>query len=715
MNQTSPTFFSELRRRRILPIAGAYIAIAWLATQVASFLLEQISAPFWSIRLLAIGFVVGFPVAVVIAWVIEVQPGGKWVIDSSKGQRRTVISAIVLGIAATAGLAWLILPGLEKPAPYPPPIPHSVGILPLADPAAMPYVRSVAQTLSIALREGLYQSPELALIRLDLDARPADPVAFGREYRIAALLMGRILQEAGSTRVEIELLDIDQGTVRWSQSFDWNPREIMDTVTAIDNGVLEAMELPLLSRQKFTGTDNQDAYEAVLLGWEHVASYRLEDVARAMEDFQRAIKLDPGFAIAYANLAWAIEVYKRFKGPPESERQALDARARQALETALELDGESATVLSQLGQMTENRELRIQLLEHALEIDPNHAHTYVRLAMQSYRDGKLEDAERLYRKSLELNPMDAADHHNLGELLWDMGRTAEAVAEIRKAIELEPEMPQNHRLLGIIELFSHGRIDNAIIYGRKAFSLDPESGGLAGFIATSYADLGAREEALAWIGRSLQLSPTGGWSLTMAYFTYLMLGDEDAALVSAEKMLKLWPDDYRALSLLGKRDIEEGRVQLALDRWHIAYPVLAAGDDPACDLSNYFVIIQYAENLMQAGQPARASLLAESCLPVLANINNKVVPESNPSRVLVLLGQKKESLEALRKEIEDGHRRNEASFRFKRPEYDFIRDEPEFRRLMAIIETDLAAQLKRIREMERNGELAPAPGVGLDS
>jgi len=75
-----------------------------------------------------------------------------------------------------------------------------------------------------------------------------------------------------------------------------------------------------------------------------------------------------------------------------------------------------------------------------------------------------------------------------------------------------------------------------------------------------------------------------------------------------------------------------------------------------------------------------------------------------------MLGQKEQALDALRREIIDLHRRW-GRFSFTQSEFDFLRDEPEFQRLMQIVETDITEQLERIREMERNGEMPPAPGV----
>src|SRR5210317_474031 len=131
---------TELQRRRVIPIAGAYIVIAWLATEIAGFLLEQSGAPGWILRVLAIAFVVGFPVTVVVAWVVQVEPGGKWALDSSKGRGKAVVAALAVGILVTAGLSWLIVPRIEDPPEYPDydPLPNSVAIMPFLDPGMTP-------------------------------------------------------------------------------------------------------------------------------------------------------------------------------------------------------------------------------------------------------------------------------------------------------------------------------------------------------------------------------------------------------------------------------------------------------------------------------------------------------------------------------------------------------------------------------------------------
>ena len=196
---------SELRRRRVLPVAGAYLVIGWLVTEIAGFLLEQADAPGWALRLLAIGFVVGFPVAVALAWVIQRQPDGRWSLDSSKGQFRSVAATLALGLLVTAGLAWLILPRIEDPSPgndYRP-LPNSLAILPFEAPHGAPAEPLIANTLSAALTAGLSQSNEVSQIRLRLAQPPEDLFELGRRIRAGYLLTGRLRSVAGGVRIEL--------------------------------------------------------------------------------------------------------------------------------------------------------------------------------------------------------------------------------------------------------------------------------------------------------------------------------------------------------------------------------------------------------------------------------------------------------------------------------------------------------------------------------
>jgi len=712
--ERKPGLFSALRRRRVITVAGAYLAVGWLITEIAGFLLEQAGAPAWSVRLLAIAFVVGFPVAVTLAWTIRRGPGRAWAIDSSSGQTRNVIGALALGVAATAGLSWLIIPGMEPPAELSDyrPLPRSIAILPFANDDETPHSRTVADTLYTALVEGLNQAPDLTRVRLRLEQRPRDPIALGRSVRVAALLVGRVKHAAGRTRVELQLWDVARDRIRWAHTLDWDQTGVMDAGANIANGVLEAMGLPPVTRQRFAGTDDLDAYEAFLLGGRHRASFKSAMLAMAMDDYERAIEHDPGYVLAHVALAETIGAYIWVSGPPEEQRKALRERAQAAMQTAAAIDDRSAAVISLLGQYARGREVRIQAFRHALEVDPGHAPSYFRLGKAMWASEDREEAMRLIRKALELDPLNARYHNDLGNVLWMLQRDEEAAAEFRRSIELEPGLAFNYMNLGAIEHLHFGRLDEAVVNYRRAHALDPGGGWSAANLAYTYAYLGGEEEALAWLENSLETSPTKSWAWAMAAVVQERVGRHEAALESARRLLELKPNDEIGLYLLAAHDIAEGRAARAVERWETAYPMFAIGETSELTFRDFEALLMFSTNLMEAGEGTRARRLLRDCQGYLDNATRRDESYMLYPWIQSLLGRKEGTLTALRYAVEERNVRDEGLL-FEPWHFDFLRDEPEFQRLVTLVKTDLARQLQRVREMERAGELPPGPGAGM--
>ena len=663
-----PGFLAELRRRRVLPVAGAYIAIAWLVTEIASFLLEQAGAPAWSTRLVAIVFIVGFPVAAVLAWVIQVGPDGKRSFDPSTGQSKTVIAAVILGVVATVGLAWLILPRLPDTPDYEP-IPNSVAILPFASDEATPNVRTVAERMQIALEEGLGRSRQVNQVTLKFDEMPANLAAFGREYRVAALLLGRVVQAAGGLRIEMELLDVGEDSVRWSQVVDWDSTRIRETGTGIANGVLESMGLDTISEKQFAGTDNREAYEALLDGFASQGSFAAADQLLAIEAFQRAIDLDPEFVEAHVGLAQTIWIYL-FSGPPEDERQAWLDRAQSAIETALQLDDESAEAISMAGLWEENPDLQKQAYRRALDLEPDHVMSYFRLGSVLWNEGDLAEAERLFRKALDYSPFSGNIRGDLATLLWWNSRTDEALVEMRRAIAANPRHVGSYfKLAHMLELDPPEMIKAL----RKAYELDPARGSTAARIGMVYGSIGAKDEAVAWARHAIETSPTSPTAWAWAMFAMLNIGETDAATEYAVEALRLAPDNRWALRELGALKIAAGETDLVLKRWQDAYPLVATRDQVTIDASNAMVAVDFASNLFEAGETEWAAELLNESLQHL---------QGDPMY-----------LRFAREMLEQGHS----------PFSDLPAGEED---------PDIESMLLRVREMECNGQMPPAPGLG---
>jgi tetratricopeptide (TPR) repeat protein len=425
-------FFAELKRRKVLQIGGGYIAGAWLVTEVLSFLFDQFQAPDWGYRLIAIVFVAGFPISMILAWMIQVREDGSWTLDPSRGQRRTLALAIVIGFAITVGLAWLMLPRTETEPRYQP-LPGSLAVLPFVPAADTASAQTAAESLYFSVMEGLEQAAGLTLIRLRPSEQSDDPQAFAESLGVAALASGRMVQSEAGMTVEVTFRDVTVGEVTWADDFPWEPTRGIEAANGIANGLLQAMGLSKLDERQFAGTGNRQAYEAFMSGETQAAAWTTASLAAAIEDYQTAIDLDAGFVQAYIGLAQSLYDLADLAGTEGDEREEMERRAGRAVNIAQRLEPESADALSLIGLGQSNRQMRIVAYERALELDPDHYMSYYRYALQMKADGELEEAERLIRRAISLQPRSARFRDELAAILELQGRADEAESERQKA------------------------------------------------------------------------------------------------------------------------------------------------------------------------------------------------------------------------------------------------------------------------------------------
>jgi tetratricopeptide (TPR) repeat protein len=725
----------------VLPVAAVYLVGGGLLLELSGFLLEQAAAPGWIGRLLAIAFVVGFAVAVVIAWVVRREPGGGWALDSSRGQRRTVLGAIAVGVVITGLLAALLLPRFEDPPPVPDydPLPHSVAVLPLLDPDYTPAELGIASILYEALTRGLNTSRELTQVQLKLKQAPADQLALGRQVRVVALLAGRILREAGETEVEMQLLDVARGVPFWTRRFAWDATRIMDRGTELANGVLQTLGLEPLSSQRFAGTDNREAYDALLMAQDLAfTAFRPVDLERSLPHFERAIELDPGYVQAYLDLHVVLSLMQ-MEGPSTLDDPARQRRAERrawALETARTLAPDSPDVLSALGFeqifVLGQGELALDVFRRVLEQEPDHARTLFRYAVTLTQLGRHEESLAVWPRVLELRPLDANSRGEYAGSLYLAGRTEQAKDEAQHALEIEPKMDWVWMMLSVWASVE-GNLDEAIIYARKhlytqgdsSMHLDPGCGWLMRY----YAALGATEEALARLSKCIEpaRSPTDAGPV---FWTTSLLRRHDLGVEYARQFLAAFPDDpflsnckpnlvcsYRLLGYLQAGEVEQAWAfyrQWAPDALARSEAILAGAEIRNDDL---FRLEHDAWFLLQIGQEDKARALLQRLVEFIdAKCANTTTMQRRTALNVCLhkyvyyglLGQREETLAALRQRFIEDAMPYRWSFFEDHGALNFLHDDPEYQQIMQMVEDRLTTQRERVREMERNGELPMA-------
>jgi tetratricopeptide (TPR) repeat protein len=318
---------------------------------------------------------------------------------------------------------------------------------------------------------------------------------------------------------------------------------------------------------------------------------------------------------------------------------------------------------------------------------------------------------------VELCPRCATHRYELGHFLRDIGRPDEAEVELRKAIEIDPELDLPHEALGAIDYFDTGRLDDALIHWRQAYALNQNNPWSISEMAKVYSDIGAREEALAFLARAQQLRPEGlsVWPLIV----HQNLGNSQEATEYAQWWLDRDPQSRyigAAVSWLNMIDIQEGRIEEALARTRRIWPEATTGVDVKVDGSNVGKVANYAALLETAGRREEAEVLYKRCLQFsystpLETAYSRAGKLVFRAGLLAALGRYDEALETLELAYTDYGLGPWNRYLYHDPSWGALLDREEFKQFRAKLDSDAARQLARLREMERNGEMPPAPGI----
>ena len=302
-NNPIRAFFAELLQRRVLQIGGAYVAGAWLCVEIFTFLFDQFLAPGWAHRLMAIVLVVGFPISMVLAWIIQIDEDGHWEIDHSRGDTKNLAVAIVVGVLITAGLSWWFLPQREPPPVFEP-MPMSLAVHVSGSHGISSDLEASADRLYLSALTGLERSSVPILVQAAPHTHTGDAVSIGRDLEVAWLALLSLESPPDTNRVQVELFEVVSGETTWEQTFELGTANTSEIAHGIANDLLEYMGWPPLDMNQFYGTNSHEAYEAYLDG--RILARQSDHKNAAAERFQAAIDLDPGFAVAYVGLAQSL-------------------------------------------------------------------------------------------------------------------------------------------------------------------------------------------------------------------------------------------------------------------------------------------------------------------------------------------------------------------------------------------------------------------------
>jgi TolB-like protein len=264
-----------------------------------------------------------------------------------------------------------------------------------------------------------------------------------RELRVADVLEGSIRRSGNQIRVTAQLVRADNGYHLWSQTYDRDLQDVFKVQDEIANSVVQALQISLMNgplTRKEGGTQNLEAYQLYLRAFNAYEQNTKESLETAREHAERAIKLDPDFALAWTALGWTTISLAQLRALPITDGFE---RARQLALHALQVSPELTDGYHLLGYIHRTYDwdwaAAQEAARRALALDPTNPYSLLLASQISATLGHWDDAERHVRAALVRDPLSTDIQWHLATTLYRAGRFADAEAAYRKLIELAPD------------------------------------------------------------------------------------------------------------------------------------------------------------------------------------------------------------------------------------------------------------------------------------
>ena len=538
--------WAELRRRRVVRTAAAYLAVAFVLLQLAEILFPAFDLGPGALRMLFALLLAAFPIVIALSWVYDVTSGGFERTDGSVGDggpHPAILGSVVISALVLAWGGWYMVRTMETAASDGAAVERSIAVLPFADMSQAGDQAYLGDGLAeevlniLAGIDGL----KVAARTSSFAFRENDDVRdIGQRLSVSTILEGSVRRSEADVRVTAQLIDTETGFHLWSETYD---RQVDDLFTvqdeiaqAIAEALLDELDLSVdLQGRYVAAPEAQDAY------WKGRAQWSRRDasgIPEAIELFNRAIEIDSLYAQAYAGLADSWALMPQFVAGVDAT-DALE-RAEELARRAIALDPTLAEPRASLGLVLALRQDRVGALAEltqAISLSDSYAPALHWRANVLAEMGRLPDALADAARAASVDPLSlsiATDYGNI--LLWS-GDSAGAAREFDRAQGLdfgyapavfgaavvalldEEQVPLQMALtqwaaLSGMPVTIAGELTNSMLTYRSTGVSQPAPVVLdqvgragrvnAGTIAALYGLVGARDETIEWLRASIE-------------------------------------------------------------------------------------------------------------------------------------------------------------------------------------------------------------------
>ena len=588
-------FFEEVKRRKVYRVAAAYIIAAGGIIQLASATFPAWELPNWSLRLVILLLLVGFPIALILAWAFDITPQGiRTAADIAAPRtrrRRNIIMLIVTGVVISAATGFFLLPRVAAHK-----VDKSIAVLPFENLSDEKENAYFADGIQDDVLTNLSKISDLRVISrtsvMQYRGRPTNLREIGKALGVSNILEGSVRRSGNRVRLNVQLIDANTDEHVWANDYDRDVTDVFAIQSDLAREIANALQAKLspAERSQMTRkpTENGEAYLAFVQA--HDLSCAMEDLTKLKQSeqlYQRAIELDPNFALALARYSQLESWMLRTHDASSEHRE----KARTLAERALQLQPDLPEAHLALGFSyyygDNNYEAALKEFEIAQRALPNESEVYLAIGAIQRRQGKWAESTANLEKAVSLNPKDSWPLQNLALNYQRLRNFDAANKTIDRALQIDPHGIGLWTLKAKFAFGEKGDLSVGEKFLEKAKSFPMSSEERLKMIG-SQANLLLAErkyQEVLQLGASVPddsfVAVPG--SLAFKYFpigiAHKALGDDAAARAAflkakniLEEQLKQKPDDAdlrvqfaKLLAWLGEKDAAIAEAQRAID------------------------------------------------------------------------------------------------------------------------------------------------------
>ena len=439
-------FWSQLRKRKVVRVALVYTLVGWVLMQIGEVAFEALAMPSWALTLLIILILLGFPLALVLAWAYEVTPHG--VRKDSAGHIETITE----------------VEDYHEGAP-------SIAVLPFNDMSEKGdqayFCEGIAEEILNALCKMANLRVASRVAAFQFGGKQIDIRDIGRKLRVKTVLEGSVRKSGDTLRITAQLINTSDGFHLWSRQYDRRLEDIFEIQEEIAKSIATALSVSL--KRKLNGIQQQvdpKAYDFFLRGLSYFARHTTQDNVYARQMFKQAIEIEPEFGRAWAGLAFTHGFsYMYFNATDVNLAEAKRTSAR-ALKLAPGL-AESHVSSGIAYCMSQDYKKADIEFEKAIELDPKNYEAWYFYGRTKVHEGDLERALKLFERASKVRPEDFQSVLLQAQLYTSLNQkdkalevTREGIKRVRSVLELNPD--DNRALnMGAFALLRLGEAEEA--------------------------------------------------------------------------------------------------------------------------------------------------------------------------------------------------------------------------------------------------------------